>query len=114
VGCVAHHRAAVSLFDGDTEQAKRSHFSPQVGRELVRSVDVGGSRRNFSGRKISHRGPQHVDVFAETKTQPRQLERRNSAGGLAREISNRTVPVGIGHDRCGVSADGSVARSTGI
>jgi hypothetical protein len=50
-------------------QAQRAELLPQIGRELVVAVDVGGARRDLLGREALHAVAQHVDGFAEPKAQ---------------------------------------------
>ena len=39
--------AAVFLLDGDAEDAERAHLAPQIRREFVDAVDLGGARRDL-------------------------------------------------------------------
>ena len=61
---VTHRRAAVRLLDGDAEDAQVAHLPPQVRRELVAAVDVGGARRDLVRGELRDRRAQHVDRLA--------------------------------------------------
>src|SRR6266849_2457152 len=87
---IAHHGAAVRLFHGDTDKPERTHLLPQVGGELVGAVDLGGARGDLGLSEAAHRGSQHVDVLAESEAQPRQLDRRGTAGEVAGSIHSRS------------------------
>ena len=46
---VAQAEAAVFLLDGDAVQAELAHLRPQLAREPVLGVDLGGERRDLVG-----------------------------------------------------------------
>jgi hypothetical protein len=52
MGQVTHRTTAVVWFDSDAQEAQGAHLFPQVGRELVGTIDLGGTRRDFSLRKL--------------------------------------------------------------
>jgi hypothetical protein len=66
---VAHVAAAVLLLHRDAEQAHVAELAPQVGREFVVAVDLGGARRDFLLAHLVNRVAQHVDVFAEAEVE---------------------------------------------
>mmetsp|Transcript_26227 Transcript_26227/g.61964 ORF Transcript_26227/g.61964 Transcript_26227/m.61964 type:complete len:421 (+) Transcript_26227:5135-6397(+) len=72
VGQVAHVGAAVLLGDGDAQHAQLAHLAPQIHRELVAAVDLGGAWRDLGLGKGAHRVAQSVDVFAELEVQAGQ------------------------------------------
>ena len=57
---------------GDAEHAELAHLAPQVHRELVAAVDLGGARRDLGLREVAHRVAQRVDVFAELEVEAGQ------------------------------------------
>ncbi len=61
---ITHQGAAVGLFHGDTEKPERAHLPPQIGGELVGTVDLGGARVDLGLSEAAHGGAQHVDVLA--------------------------------------------------
>ena len=63
--------AAVFLGHGDAQHAELAHLAPQVHRELVAAVDLGGARRDLGLREGAHRVAQRVDVFAELEVRGR-------------------------------------------
>ena len=52
---IAHAGAAVFLLDRDAVQAERAHLGPQLDRETVGPVDLGGERRDLVLGEIAHR-----------------------------------------------------------
>jgi AcrR family transcriptional regulator len=55
---IAQAGAAVFLLDGDAVQAERADLRPQVHRELVAAVDLGGARRDLEAEAlVSRRQP---------------------------------------------------------
>src|SRR5208282_3690459 len=87
MGEITHLRAAVLLLHGDPEQAQIAHLLPEVGRELVAAVDLGGARRNFGGGELLHRGAQHVDGLAEMKIERRKVRHGQCPGPPAMTMS---------------------------
>ena len=77
---VAHRRAAVFLVDGDAEQAEVAQLAPQVGRELVGAVDLGGARRDLVGGELPHRRAQHVDRLAVVEVEGGEVRHRPPRG----------------------------------
>ncbi len=69
---VAHAGAAIFLLDGDAVQAERAHFGPQLDREAVGPVDLGGERRDTVLGKVAHRRAQHVDFGTEVEVEGRK------------------------------------------
>ena len=51
------------------EQAEVAELAPEVGREHVLVVDLGGARRDLVGGEGAHRVAQHVDRLAEIEVQ---------------------------------------------
>ncbi|OIQ66570.1 hypothetical protein GALL_518560 [mine drainage metagenome] len=70
---VAHAGAAVGLGHGHAEQAQVAELAPQVHRELVGAVDLGGARCDLLVRKVAHGLAQGSDVLAELEVQSGQL-----------------------------------------
>ena len=50
-----------------------AHLAPQVHRELVAAVDLGGARGDLGVGEGAHRVAQRVDVFAELEVQAGQV-----------------------------------------
>ena len=73
---IAHRGAAVLLLDGDAEQTQVAHLAPQVGRELVRVIDVRGARRDLVRGELLHRRAQQIDRLAMMKGQRWKVEHR--------------------------------------
>ena len=69
---IAHAGAAIFLLDRDAVQAERAHLGPQLDREAVGPVDLGGERRDAVLGKVAHRRAQHVDLGAEIKIEGRE------------------------------------------
>ena len=53
--------------------AERAHLLPQVHRELVGAVDLGGTRRDLGLREIAHRVAQRVHIVAELEVEAGQV-----------------------------------------
>ena len=68
---IAEARAAVLLLDRDAVQAERAHLRPQLARERVGLVDLGGNRRDLVGGERAHRVAQLVGRFAEAEVERR-------------------------------------------
>ncbi len=66
---IAQARAAIFLLDGDAVQAERSDFGPEVARELVAAVDLGGARRDLVLRERMHRLADRIRGFAEVEVE---------------------------------------------
>ena len=58
---IAQANAAIGFGHSDAVQAQFAHLGPQIAREYVGGVDLGGAWRDFGGRKGAHRIAQHVD-----------------------------------------------------
>ena len=69
---IPHPGAAVFLLDRDPVQPERAHFGPQLDREAVGAVDLGGNRRDPVLGEIAHRGAQHIDLGAEIMVEHRK------------------------------------------
>src|SRR5829696_4218 len=69
---VAHAGPAVFLLDRDAVQPERAHLGPQLDREAVGPVDLGGERRDLVLGEIAHAVAQHVDLGAEIVVEHRQ------------------------------------------
>ena len=52
---IAHSGAAIFFLDRDPVQAERAHLGPQLDREAVGPVDLGGERRDAVLGKAAHR-----------------------------------------------------------
>ena len=90
---IAHPGAAIFFLDRDAVQAERAHLGPQLDREAVGPVDLGGERRDPVLGKAADRCPQHVDLRAEIKiegSKPRVLHGSaiGGCGWCGREDSN--------------------------
>src|SRR5690349_4136670 len=68
---IAEPRPAPFLVHRDAEQTELAELRPQIARERVAFVDLGGARRDAVLRKSADAVAQHVDVGAETETEPR-------------------------------------------
>ena len=69
-----HGRLSESHLDGNAEKSKVAHLAPQPIRELVRSIDIGGARRDLVRSELLDRCAQHVDVFAERKIERGEIQ----------------------------------------
>src|SRR5437764_14201895 len=65
MGEITHAGAAILLLDRDAVEAERAHFGPQLDRETVVLVDLGGNERDLLVGEIAHAISQHVDLGAE-------------------------------------------------
>ena len=72
---VAQPRAAVLLLDRDAVQAELAHLGPQLAREAVGLVDLGGDRRHLVGGEALDLVAQRVGGLAQT-----EVERRHCVG----------------------------------
>ena len=91
---IAHAGAAEFLFDGDAEQAERAHFRPEIAREFVLVVDLGGARRDLALGEAAHRVAQHVDLVAEIEIE---------TGNGAHSAASAGCISGAGLSSCGCS-----------
>src|SRR6202790_5042180 len=62
---IAEPRAAIFLLDGNSVQAERADFRPEVAGELIALVDFGGARRDLVAGEIMHGLADRVRGFAE-------------------------------------------------
>ncbi len=62
---IAEPGAAILLLDGNAVQAERADFRPEIPRELVALVDLGGARRDLVAGEILHGFADGVRGFAE-------------------------------------------------
>ena len=62
---IAEPRAAIFLLDGNPVQAEVAEFRPQVARELVALVDLGGARRDLMRREVADGLANRVRGLAE-------------------------------------------------
>ncbi len=69
---IAEARAAEFLLDGDAVQAQLAHLGPQLAREPVGLVDLGGDRRDLGGGEALDLVAQRVGGFAQA-----EIERRH-------------------------------------
>ena len=69
MGQIAHGRAAIFFFYGDTQHAQIAHLAPQVHGESVIAVDSGCARCNLGLRKVVHCGAQRIYILAKLKVQ---------------------------------------------
>src|SRR5260221_709035 len=65
MGEITHAAAAVFFLDGNAVEAERTHSWPQLDRETISAIDLGGEWRNLRIGKIAHRRAQQVDLGAE-------------------------------------------------
>ena len=72
---VAQPRAAILLLDRDAVQAELAHLGPQLAREAVGLVDLGGDRRHLVGGETLDLLAQRVGGLAQT-----EIERRHCVG----------------------------------
>ena len=72
---IAEARAAILLLDGDAVQAELAHLGPQLAREAVGLVDLGGDRRHLVGGETLDLVAQGVGGLAQT-----EIERRHCVG----------------------------------
>ncbi len=64
---ISETRAAPALRHRDAEETLRPERWPQVAREFIRAVDVGGSRRDLLGGEAAHLIPDLEERFAEVE-----------------------------------------------
>ena len=69
MGEVAHAEPAVFLGHGDSQQADLAHLRPQLHREGVGAVDLGGQRLHLLLRPAMGRVADRLDVLAERESQ---------------------------------------------
>jgi hypothetical protein len=65
MGEVTHIRAAMLFFDGDAVQPERAHLGPELTREFVGAVYLGGERRDLIVGKAADGVAQLIDLGAE-------------------------------------------------
>src|SRR6516164_9535092 len=88
---IAHTSAAIFFLDSDPVQTERAHFRPQLDREAVGAVDLGGDRCDPVFGKAANRRPQHVDLRIEIKIErgePRILHYCLVIPGHLRRVDN--------------------------
>ena len=81
VGEEAHAAAAVFRVCRDAEQAEFAELRPQVGRERVGGIDLGGTRRKVRRSPALHGVAQRLDVIAQGEIHG-LVEHRRSSGSL--------------------------------
>jgi hypothetical protein len=86
---VAEAGPAVFLVDGHAEQAERAELAPEVHRELVRPVDLGGPRRDLGGRELAHRIAQHPDGLAEGEIEGRKTREDDGCSSIHERTPGR-------------------------
>src|SRR6266702_4315617 len=64
---IAEAGSAIFLFHRDAMQAERSNFGPEVARELVAAVDLGGARRDLVLREGMHRLANRIRGFTQVE-----------------------------------------------
>ena len=64
---IAEAGAAIFLLDRDAVQAERADLRPEVARELVGAVDLGGARRDLVGGEVGDRLADGVGGLAEVE-----------------------------------------------
>ena len=72
---IAQPRAAILLLDGDAVQAELAHLGPQLAREAVGLVDLGGDRRHLVGGETLDLLAQGIGGLAQA-----EIERRHCVG----------------------------------
>src|SRR5262245_63932245 len=85
---VAETRAAVLLFDRDAEHPELAEFGPQLTRELVAAVELGGQRCDPIAGEAAHALAQLLGGFAEVEIE---------AGEIVGD--HGPSPAGAGHGR---------------
>ena len=91
---IAEPRAAIFLFDGNAVQAERADFRPEVARELIALVDLGGPRRDLVAGEILHGLADRVRGFAEIEVEhPMRVgdHGRAASGQIARLFSSLSL-----------------------
>jgi hypothetical protein len=99
---VAHVGAAVGLGHGDAEHAELAHLAPQVHRELVAAVDLGGARRDLGLGEGAHGVAQRVDVVAELEVEAGQVHGASPLIDVYVNVNDRRPAGAI--RRCGGAA----------
>ena len=66
---IAQARATIFLRDRDAVQAKIAHLGPQLAREAVGLVELGGNRRHFGRGKALNLVAQCVGGLAQTEVE---------------------------------------------
>ena len=66
---IAEAEPAPFLLDGDAVQPELAHLRPQMPREFVLLVDLGGDRRDLVGREALGRVADRVGHFAEVEVE---------------------------------------------
>ena len=64
---IAEAEPAILLLDRDPVQPELAHLRPQLAREFVRLVDLGGDRRDLVGGEALGRLADRVGHFAEVE-----------------------------------------------
>ena len=64
---IAEAKPAIFLLDGDPVEPELAHLRPQVAREFVLLVDLGGDRRDLVAREPLGRVADRVGHFAEVE-----------------------------------------------
>ena len=72
---IAHAGAAIVRVGGDAEQAELAEFLPELRRELVGLVDVGGERRDRLLRETLHHVAQRIDVLTQPEIHRMRVHR---------------------------------------
>ena len=66
---IAQARPAILLLDGDAVQAERADLGPEIARELIAAVDLGGTRRDLVLRERMHRLADRIRGLAEVEVE---------------------------------------------
>src|ERR1019366_1963208 len=66
---LAQPRSAVLLLDGNSVQAKRAEFRPQIAGKLIALVDFAGARRDLVAGEILHGFAYSVPGFPEIEVE---------------------------------------------
>ena len=72
---IAQPDAAILLLDGDAVQAELAHLGPQLAREAVGLVDLGGDRRHLGRGEALDLLAQRIGGLAQA-----EVERRHRIG----------------------------------
>src|ERR1700724_1176749 len=112
---IAEASAAILLLDGNPVQSERADLRPEIARELVALVDLGGARRDLVAGKVLHRLADRIRGLAAIESEHplrvgdhgRGLRRHNaSRTAIARVAAlvtrNDTVPYHDGKQPCAV------------
>src|SRR5581483_5749021 len=93
---IAEPGAAPFLFDGNAQKSQCPQLRPQIAREAIGAVDLGGTRRDLVLREIAHRVAQHFEVAAKTEIKSRQAVRQHRwLHAAPRRGSNRSSTLKI-------------------